>query len=465
MSTFFERNKKKTALAALLLFIRQRKALSALLLLVALASFLFVSPSYSLIDLPGGSRLAAGVAWIAGKLGLGRDKRSFDELMAAFKAAKEGNGRAGWGSFFGSGGAGPDSLGLVAGRRSDLESGASAEDKLGRKGSVAGIVNPDDKRNQADGVSLSDADLAGEREGLVKNAFAGGFGPGFGRGGLGRGDGVLGASLSGGAYAGKGFFGGKRGAAGSNGREDYEKAIREASVPATSGRFVKNGVPGRMSSSVAKKIGASIEQGMKNLNILPSDPNSGIKQLGQARGCSSLAVTANCRPGECPGEAAASASGAVYVGAQDCGIEGDLVTAPQIDGLQSPNMPDTGMVDDYIAQAEQLEKDAKLCKELDAKYGPTETAKQAQLESISRQFDAMGCGQGGCSKSKAKRCQALGDRMKQVCREYMNVRCQHTRECPLTKNNNCSPSECNGAARNKSKVVDQNDGVRTETQD
>jgi hypothetical protein len=55
--------------------------------------------------------------------------------------------------------------------------------------------------------------------------------------------------------------------------------------------------------------------------------------------------------------------------------------------------------------------------------------------------------------------------MKQVCREYMNVRCQHTRECPLTKNNNCSPSECNGAARNKSKVVDQNDGVRTETQD
>jgi hypothetical protein len=318
MSTFFERNKKKTALAALLLFIRQRKALSALLLLVALASFLFVSPSYSLIDLPGGSRLAAGVAWIAGKLGLGRDKRSFDELMAAFKAAKEGNGRAGWGSFFGSGGAGPDSLGLVAGRRSDLESGASAEDKLGRKGSVAGIVNPDDKRNQADGVSLSDADLAGEREGLVKNAFAGGFGPGFGRGGLGRGDGVLGASLSGGAYAGKGFFGGKRGAAGSNGREDYEKAIREASVPATSGRFVKNGVPGRMSSSVAKKIGASIEQGMKNLNILPSDPNSGIKQLGQARGCSSLAVTANCRPGECPGEAAASASGAVYVGAQDC---------------------------------------------------------------------------------------------------------------------------------------------------
>lgn len=470
MSTFFERNKKKSALAALLLFLRQRKALSALLLLVALASFMFVSPSYYLINLPGGTRLAAGVAWMVGKLGLDTskwglagDKQSFEELMAAFRAAKQGGGRAGWGAFFQDGkgaGGGAGSLDFVTGRRSDLDTAGAADEKLGKVSSVGGIVNPDDKKNAGEGVSLSDADLGGEREGLVKNAFAGGFGPNFGKGAL-----AGGASLSGGAFAGRGFFRGQGGAAGERRGDEFKRAVEEASVPATSGREVRNGTTGRMSSSQHKKLSASIQEGLKTMNLAPSDPDSGLKQLGQARGCASLAVTSNCRPGECPGEAASSASGAVYVGAQDCGIEGDLVVAPEIDGLQSPNMPDTGMVDDYIAQAEQMDKDAKLCKELDEKYAPIENAHNRRLEQLNKQFEAMGCGQGGCSKSKAKRCSRLGDQMKATCNAYMDTRCKHTRECPLTKNNNCSSSECNGAARNKQKVVDQNDGVRSETKE
>src|SRR3989338_1186657 len=106
MSTFLEKNKKKSALAALLLFIRTRKTVTALLLLVALASFLFVSPSNLILSFPGGARVAAGVAWIAGKVGvdtskwgLAGGKRDYGDLLAAFRSAKEGGGKAGWAAF------------------------------------------------------------------------------------------------------------------------------------------------------------------------------------------------------------------------------------------------------------------------------------------------------------------------------------------------------------------------------
>jgi hypothetical protein len=69
----------------------------------------------------------------------------------------------------------------------------------------------------------------------------------------------------------------------------------------------------------------------------------------------------------------------------------------------------------------------------------------------------MGCGQGGCSKSKARACRRMGDQMKQLCRDSMTVRCKHIHECPLTAKNNCSPAECDGQARQKSRVVDMND--------
>ena len=45
IKAFFDKNKKKSSLAALLFFIRTRKTVSALLLLMALAMFMFVGPS------------------------------------------------------------------------------------------------------------------------------------------------------------------------------------------------------------------------------------------------------------------------------------------------------------------------------------------------------------------------------------------------------------------------------------
>src|SRR3569832_1231449 len=69
-NTFLQRNKKKSALALLLLFLRERKILVLLLLLVFLASTVFISPSSWITGLPDGTRFAAGVAWLAGKMGV-----------------------------------------------------------------------------------------------------------------------------------------------------------------------------------------------------------------------------------------------------------------------------------------------------------------------------------------------------------------------------------------------------------
>src|SRR4051812_31165272 len=134
--TFLEKNKKKSLLALLLLFLRQRKLLVLLFVLLLGASMLFM-PSSWVTSFPGGARFAAGVAWIAGELGVdvsrwgigSEGRRSYADLLEAFRHAKagEGNGRgAGWGAFFGrgagSGGAGTESsLDLVKGSRSDLE--------------------------------------------------------------------------------------------------------------------------------------------------------------------------------------------------------------------------------------------------------------------------------------------------------------------------------------------------------
>lgn len=483
MSTFLEKNKKKGALAALLLFIRTRKTVTALLLLVALASFVFVSPSNLILSFPGGARVAAGVAWMAGKIGvdtskwgLAGGKRDYGDLLAAFRAAKEGGGKAGWSAFMRgadadaarrAGGA-TGSLGFVKGDAKDLEGGGS-EGKLPQPGSVAGVLNPDDARNTADGegVALSEEDLSGEREGLVKSAFAGGFGSGFGSGsgsGAGSGAGSAGGGLSGGSFAGAGFFAGNKSAASGKLGDIVKGGLEDIKTQPGKGVAIKGGTEGRISRARASAINARTGRGLVRMHTISGQ--RAFVQLAAGRGRAAISVAPNCTPGSgCPGEFAATNTGAVYDGNTITGDRTDILTVPEIDGFDTPNVPDTGMADDYIAQAEKMDADAQKCRELDEQYGPQHLAFDQRQEALSKQFDSMGCGQGGCSKSKARRCQRLGDDMKQLCREAMTVRCKHVRECPLTANNNCSPAECDGAARNKTRVVDVNDGVRSETMD
>lgn len=482
MATFLDKNKKKSALAALLLFIRTRKTVIALLLLVALASFLFVSPSNLLLHFPGGDRAAAGLAWIAGKVGvdtskwgLAGGKRDYGDLLAAFRSARDGGGKAGWSAFMGGGnaadapriGGASGSLGFVKGNAKDLEASDGNGANLPKSGAVDGVLNPDDAKNrgEGEGVALNEGDVSGEREGLVKSAFAGGFGNGMSNSGA-SGEGAL----SGGAFANSNFFGNGSGFGGGKGATtgklgDVVKGGLEGIKGQTGkGVQIKGAAKGQLSKANASRIAARTSKGLVGTHTISGQ--RAFVQLAAGRGRAAISVAPNCTPGSgCPGEFAATNTGAVYDGNTISGDRTDILTAPEIDGISSPNLPDSGMADDYIRDAEKMDADAKKCRELDDKYGPQELAFDKQQETLSKKFDSMGCGQGGCSKSKAKACQAMGDQMKSLCRASMTVRCKHIHECPLTAKNNCSPSECDGPARQKSRIVQVNDGNRTRTVD
>ncbi|MDP3542194.1 MAG: hypothetical protein Q8T11_06940 [Elusimicrobiota bacterium] len=465
MSTFLEKNKKKSALAALLLFIRTRKTVTALLLLVALASFLFISPSNLILRFPGGARVAAGVAWMAGKVGvdtsrwgLAGGKRDYSDLLAAFRSAKEGGGKAGWAAFMRGADAeairraagSTGSLGFVKGNSKDLEAAGGGEANLPKPGAVKGVLNPEDARNTADGegVALSDEDLTGEGEGLVKSAFAGGFGGGSG---------AAGGGLSGGSFAGANFFGNGKGAASGKLGDVVAGGLEGISAQPGKGVRIKGGAEGRLSKARASAIDTRANRGVAGTRTISGQ--RAFVQLASQRGRSAISVAPNCTPGtNCPGEFASVNTGAVYDGNAISGDRTDILTAPQIDGIDTPNLPDSGMADDYIRDAENMTRDAEKCREADDKYGPKELELSKRQEKLSNEFEALGCGQGmSCSKknkSKIKKCAAWGDQMQELCRESMAVRCDHIKACPLTRGNPCSASEC---GKEKSKKVEYNE--------
>ena len=327
-ATFLERNKKKSLLAALLLFLRQRKILVLLLFLVLMASTVFLSPSSWITSFPGGQRFAAGVAWIAGKMGfdvskwgLGPGKHSYDDLLAAFKAAKSsGNGGGvGWGPFFGRGGASgagaggangaPSSLDFVKGSKSDLDHGVGAGADAGGAGAgvqtVAGIVDPSDPKNKGnDAVAIGNEDLGGEREslagGFMKGLFGGGGGPGS------SGD----ASLSGGAFANKGFFSGNGGAAGAS--NTLAKAGLAGFPPLSTPSSTKGGAAvGKLSSMASHAVDARGQKGI--LAAASLGGNLAYTQLAEGNSRAQLG-TQYCKPPDCPSEFAATNSGAIYDG-------------------------------------------------------------------------------------------------------------------------------------------------------
>jgi hypothetical protein len=322
--TFLDRNKKKSALALLLLFLRERKILVLLLLLVLVGSALFL-PSSWVTSFPGGSRFAAGVAWVAGKMGVdvskwglgGRDKQSYKDLLAAFQAARNNSGGAGgngvgWGAFFahasGPAGAVPNSLDMVKGSKSDLGpdvvgvGGAAA-------GTVAGIVNPDDAKKADDsGVAVTEADMTGARQGMVQEAFAGGFFNGL-MGGS-RGD----AALSGGAFAGRQMFAGSGTPLSSTGG-DLARAGLSNLTPVSS-------PPGKTAAAASGKLSAMQTNA---LNTRMSKGQAGASALvGGTQAFSQLAVgnardqmgVQYCQPPMCPAEYASTNSGAIYDGNQ-----------------------------------------------------------------------------------------------------------------------------------------------------
>lgn len=425
MASFIQRNKRKSALAALLLFIRTRKTVSALLLVAILASFLFVSPSSLLLHIPFGDRVAAGIAWIAGKVGmdtsgwgLAGGKKDYGDLVAAFRAAKDGGGKAGWSAFmrggsgdggYGSGGvngAGGGSLDFVKGDKKDLESKTATGDKLAKPGSVSGVVNPDDdktKGDQGDAVALNpDEDLRGERAGFVRSAFGMGFTSGFGsnlngngssasaggKGGNGSGFGANGNGSLGGAYAGAGFFGGSGGAAsGSLGNtvKGGLGSLPGANVP----RASITGGGGRISGPRVSAVQASITRGIATQNVISGQ--RAFVQLAAGNGRATLSVGNNCNADNgCPPEFAAVNTGVVYDGGK---INGDGTGILTTHDEPIPSVPTDTDIDPGVDPEKMAEcADAvKTCETNRQPYYRQMSQNQQQLNDI---FGRMG---GDCS--------------------------------------------------------------------
>ncbi|HXT00797.1 MAG TPA: hypothetical protein VN915_09005 [Elusimicrobiota bacterium] len=327
-STFLQRNKKKSALGLLLLFLREKKVLVLLVLLVFVASTVFISPSSWITGLPGGERFAAGVAWMAGKLGVdvskwglgGPGKRSYADLLEAFREAKASHngGGIGWGPFFGHGGAngagaagaggGEGSLGFVKGSKSDLDHGVGADGAGGGPQSVAGVVDPaEPKSRDGNAVTLTADDLGGQRagyaNGLNGNGFIGAshFANGSGPGG--------GGPLSGGAFANKGFFNGNGGAAGTS--NSLAKAGLASLGPVATPASVKGGAAkGSLSAFASRGVESRATKGVMGAASLTNNLAFAQAAEGKARDD----IGTQCVPPSCPLEYASTNSGAIYDG-------------------------------------------------------------------------------------------------------------------------------------------------------
>jgi hypothetical protein len=477
-STFLDRNKKKSSLAALLLLLRQRKLAVLLLLLVVGATTLFVTPSSYWSDMPGGSRMAASVAWLAQKMGVdvsrwgftGRGPISFRELISAFGSARTSR-RVGWGPFFtqpapDKAAAGAGSVGYVKGE--DLggpNSGRGADGKTGGAAGSSGpfqqILDPNQKDKGDEGLALSEADLGGQRESFVKQAFAGGFFNGL----LNTAGDASG--LSGGAYAGKGFFSGSVGAATGGPGGSARSGLQSVPIAAIPSSRVQAGAGGHISSAFAQSIDARSMAGVAKASELGS--NSTYTKLAQANGQAQLSIAPNCSAPNCPSEFAASQTGAVYDGNATNGGGTGIITATPVDGTSSPNIPNSGIAQNYVNQANQMSQDAATCQALDNQYGPQEDALNSQMQSLSTQFQSAGCGSGGCSQSKLNYCNGIASQLRSTCGQYMTMRCNQTKACPLTAADaatTCS-SECqqvgNGVTAQTAGDVGNSDGVGAQT--
>jgi len=346
--TFFERNKKKSFLGLLLLFLRERKALALLLFVLLLGTLLLASSSDLLLHMPGGARLAAGLAWTAqkagldvSKWGLGAEKKSFRELMSAFRAAKEGGAHVGWSSFFGRppegvvGGA--DSLGWIRGTRKDLESlsgGQGGGNKRGFGGGLKGILSPAESKanpNQ-NGVALTGEELAGQRQALAEF------------GGDPNGD------LSGKAFVGKGFFSGGKVSTAANLQGRLRSQLANTSVATAKTSSV--GKSNRMAAMTFNQT--SKAQSGKAINSLSIA--YAVTQLASEEALVTIG-NENCSPPACPEEFASTAMGSFYDGN---GNNPSILSNPSsTGGTDSTDFttPDTtGITDDAAKIAECTSK-------------------------------------------------------------------------------------------------------------
>ncbi|HAM35569.1 MAG TPA: hypothetical protein DEB40_02050 [Elusimicrobia bacterium] len=469
MSEFFERNKKKSLLGLLFLLFRKRKTLAALLLVAVMLSFVFIAPSNFAGGFFGSSRAAAALAWVAAKLGMGgvlgtSGEISFGSVLKAFRSAQQGKDIA-WSDILGRGGAASangSSVSLVSGNAQEFGlAGSGLTRAAGRAArSVNGILNPEDAEKGGEGVALEEGDLTGERARQLAGADRGlGYaGPGgwhneFGASGSGNmgsarqfggaaGPGGRAAGSAGStAYAGRDFFSGGV-AAGSGRGDNVTSAFSGTKVPGAGRAKIQAGNEGHLSRAVVAKASTERRQAL-NHNVMSASKGP-FAQLADGRARAQMAREPICTAENgCPSEYAATNVGAVYDGNRVGPGAPDVLVAVPVDGSSLVNVPSDAQLQGYIDEARQAEINAQKCKDAQNTYGPREDDLSAQLQAKADELNAMDCGGGGCSKSKARRCKAKGNEMKAVCVQLYDVQCQHIMACPLTAGDGCPTVDCN----------------------
>lgn len=469
MSQFIERHKRKSLLALLLLFLRSRRGAGALLLLVLLLLMLFVVPpsrlGVLLARVPGG-------AWIAQALGAHTGPRSFDELIAAFRRARQERNASPWSLFFhqgagSAGGAFSSPADMVLGSRADLEGGSIA-DKIKGGTTINGVLTKEDASKKGDGVDLTDASGAGGSgggSGLVANAYGGGFAGGAGWGSAG----LFGAGLSGaaglaggsalgdgaGPFAGAGFFSSGVGPAAG---DPLRAALGSTKVP-TLGRgqsFASDRIKGNKGkiSGFANARAASSKYGAHNTigGTCINGTRCAFHQLATTRAHVMSSRDPACTADNgCPPEYAATNSGSSYDGNQVGDNAKEVITtngtAPEVDGITTPNVnpPNQSDVDQYQQEAQDLENDSKQCQ------NDRQSALQQQrrdlmnrLDSDSRDASDSGCSDSGGCSGMSQHCKDLINDEKATCRQLNDVQYKYCEGCPITARQGCSQtySDC-----------------------
>lgn len=430
MSEFLKRNKKKGALAFLLLFFQRGRGLGPLLALLLILAFVFIAPNGSFFGSSFFDTMSKRLG-LRGELG-GADSiamNGFSDGVGGGKGVARGLGMIGGLFGLGKGGeaqygkstvdmvkAGKDLAGRAGGEGDKFYDGVGKDAK-----SVDGVLRPDDAKNMEGGVTVSDSEM---QSGLMAEAFGGKIQGGAGADGLAELRERLGAKAGGQnmmlARAGDRSADMMSSAYGNN---------RMLNVKGTGG--------GKLGWD--KKKGPSFLSGKGDV-AGKAGSKTVMYQLAEGKAYSVAAAPppGHCDPGACPAEFASNVGGAVFDGGK---VKGDILSSSEF-GDPGVNVPDQGSIDTMLAQASQAEEDARKCEEAENQYGPQERAKMDQIGALSDQLNSMNCGSGGCSKSKYQACMAVGNQMKGVCREYNSVAAQKAAACPLMEGK-YSAMDCN----------------------
>ncbi|MBI3505150.1 MAG: hypothetical protein HY059_09930 [Proteobacteria bacterium] len=377
MSEFLERHRKKGLLAFLLLLFKRGKGAGPLLLLVALMSFIFILPAGLMgFNIPWMNRLAKSV-------GLGRFVGDDPERLAQFSDAMRearGSGRAGWNQMISNRwNAGksmtPDKSTVDMVKPQDMETLNKGNDQKYVKGggeSVNGVLNPDDAKNQQEGVHVDPNEL---ERGLMKSAYAGMFQPGAGGGG------DAAALRRGGAYDPKMGL--------------VKNALDGSKAPVVGASGSKGGAgAGKLSDYNWKKQNGKLGSGGRLAG--GGAGKSALYQLAASRAYSTAAAAPKCT-GACPKEYASNTAAVTFDGTK---TGADVLSIPEL-GDGSPVIPDGNL---NLDQANQLEEDMKRCQEAQRTYGPQERALMDKIQKdaqVSQQNCKGGCG-GGCQNALKK---------------------------------------------------------------